>query len=360
MSSIGLVKAEKRALVERYARPDNFKASVQLLNTLVPLAALWWAAALSVEVSYWLTAAVTLVMALFLVRVFVLMHDCGHNSLFAGRNLNRGAGFLLGVLAGMPQYVWSKHHAYHHATNGNWDKYRGPFAIITVDDYAKLGEKQRRSYRRQRHLSILPLAGFVYLLFNPRYTWLKGNEQLLWHLARGGRAADFKTRYWADWTEYRHMTANNLVLLPAWAAMAWAIGPALFFTVYVLSISLGGAIGIILFTVQHNFEHSYASGDEGWDYDTAAIDGTSMLVLPRWLHWFTADIAYHHVHHISAAIPNYCLAACHAQYQHLFDTVRRIRLAEVPAALKFILWDRRARQIVSVAEFEHQAEAQPI
>ena len=136
--------------------------------------------------------------------------------------------------------------------------------------------------------------------------------------------------------------------------MSWYVGPALFFTVYVISVSLAGGAGIVLFTVQHNFEHSYATGDEGWDYDTAAIEGTSFLVLPRWLNWFTANIAYHHIHHLSATIPNYLLAKCHAEYEPLFSDVTRVKLSGIPGALKYILWDTRARRIISVAEYRQQ------
>ena len=351
MSSISLIKEHKRALISRYAKPDNFTGLVQLLNTLLPFAALWYAAVQSAGISYWLTAGITLLIVLFLVRIFVLMHDCGHGSIFRTGRLNKGAGFVLGVLSGMPQYVWSQHHAFHHSTNGNWAKYRGPFVVATSDDFAAMDARQRRNYELIRNIWLLPLHAFVYVLFNPRYTWLKGSASLLWHVLTG-RRAEFKTRYWSTPLEYWHMTWNNVVLLSLWLVMSLAVGPALFFSIYIVSTSLASAVGITLFTVQHNFEHSYASGDEGWDYDTAAIEGTSFLVLPGWLNWFTANIAYHHVHHLSASIPNYRLAQCHGEYQHLFERVVRIRLADIPAALRCILWDTRARRIVSVAEFE--------
>jgi omega-6 fatty acid desaturase (delta-12 desaturase) len=151
-------------------------------------------------------------------------------------------------------------------------------------------------------------------------------------------------------THYRHMTWNNLVLLAGGSLMAWLVEPWLFLSCYVVSGSLAGGYGIVLFTVQHNFEHSYASADEGWDRDEAALHGTSFLVLPRWLNWFTADAAYHHVHHLCAGVPNYRLAACHRAHDGLFATVRRVRLAEIPAALKHILWDVAARRLVSVDE----------
>ena len=351
MSPGKLVKAQRRALVDRFATPDNLKGCWQIANTLIPYAALWYAVALSAEISYWLTAACTLLMVLFLMRIFVLMHECGHGSAFRSGGLNRGCGFLLGVLAGMPQYVWSQHHAFHHSTNGNWAKYRGPFIVDTVDEYAAMNEKQRRRYRLLRRIPMLPLHAFVYALFMPRYTWLMGTLSLLRHVVRGEKA-EFRTRYWSSPAEYWHMTWNNIVLLTLWVAMSLAIGTALFFAVYLASVTLATTVSLIIFTVQHNFPGSYASGDEGWDYHEAAIRGTSFLVLPAWLNWFTANIAYHHIHHLSASIPNYRLAECHREYQDLFTDVARVRLSEIPAALEYILWDARARRIISVAEFE--------
>lgn len=366
MSPTTRIKQQKRTIINRHTGADNVKGLVQALTTLAPLAALWYAAVLSTGVSYGLTAGVTLLMSLFLLRVFVLMHECGHGSLFRTARLNKAFGFIFGVVSGMPQYVWSQHHAYHHATNGNWAKYRGPLDIVTVDDYAAMTDEQQRRYRRARNIWLAPVAGFLYLIFNPRMTWLKGSIGLVRHVLKRkiarpdlsikAHAAEFKTPYWASAQEYRHMLWNNVVLLGAWVAMSLSVGPALFFTVYVISVSLAGGAGILLFTVQHNFEHSYASGNEGWDYDAAAIHGTSFLVLPRWLNWFTANIAYHHIHHLSARIPNYRLVKCHDEYQHLFSDVTRIKLSQIPGALKYILWDTRSRRIISVAEYQQQKQ----
>lgn len=368
MSSIDRIKQQKRSIVARYATPANAKGFAQAATTLVPLSALWYAAAMSAGVSYLLTAAVTLLMSLFLLRVFVLMHECGHGSLFRAARLNRIFGFVFGVVSAMPQYVWSQHHRYHHATNGNWAKYRGPLNVLTVDEYAALTERQRRRYQRARSIWVAPLAGFMYLIFNPRFTWLKGSLGLVAHVVRGklarpdvsikAHAAEFRTPYWSSLREYRHMFWNNVVLLSAWALMSWCLGAALFFTVYVISVSLAGAAGIVLFTVQHNFEHSYASDDHGWDPDVAAIRGTSFLVFPRWLNWFTANIAYHHIHHLSPRIPNYRLPECHEAYQELFREVKRIDLRHLFEALKYVLWDTRARRIISVAEFQKSRQMQ--
>jgi omega-6 fatty acid desaturase (delta-12 desaturase) len=328
---------------------------------LVPLAALWYAVVPSAGVSLWLTAGVTLLMSLFLLRAFVLMHDCGHGSPFRSARLNKAFGFALGVVTGMPQFVWSRHHAYHHATNGNWEKYRGALNIRSVDEFRAMTARQQRMYLMVRTLWMAPFAGFVYLIFNPRFTWLVGSVGLIGHVLRRkiaqpgvsikAHAAGFETRYWNGAEEYRHMSWNNAVLLTAWALMSLYMGPALFFTVYLVSLSLTGAAGLVLFTVQHNFEHSHATGSEGWDSDGATVHGTSYLIFPRWLGWFTADIAYHHVHHLSSRIPNYLLAECHNEYQHLFTDVTRIELSQIHKALKCILWDTRSRRIISVAEY---------
>ena len=370
MSSIRRLKEEKRAIILRYSQADNAKGMTQVLTTLAFLALLWWIAVRSVDVSRWLTALAVLLISLFALRVFVLMHECGHGSLFRTHWLNRACGFLLGVIAGMPQYVWSRHHNYHHAHNGDWDKYRGLYTTLSVDEYAAMTDAQQRMYRRKCSIAVAPFAGLIYAIFNPRFTWLKGSVGLVSHIVKGkvaqpnltirALAAGFETRYWQSKKEYWHMFWNNVALLNIWVLMSWACGAERFFTIYLISTSLAGGAGIVLFTIQHNFEGSYASNSRDWDYDTGALEGSSFLILPHWLNWFTANIAYHHVHHLSAKIPNYRLISCHNEYQHLFSDVTRVKLSQVPKALKYILWDTRAQRIISVAEYRQQIEVDPI
>ena len=331
------------------------------------MALLWWAAVWSVAVSRWLTAAIIVLLTLFTIRVLVLMHECGHASLFRSRSLNRVFGFLFGVVAGMPQYVWSKHHAFHHATNGNWEKFRGVLTTPSTDEFAAMSAAQQRTYQYTRTMVLAPLGGFIYLIFNPRFTWAKGTIGLLVHVAKAKiarpqvsireHAAGYRTRYWNSWQEYRHMSLNNALLLPLWVLMCWAVGTGLFAVVYITSVSLAGGAGIALFTVQHNFEHSYATDSARWDYDTGAVKGTSFLVLPGWLNWFTANIGYHHIHHLSVRIPSYRLAACHKDNQELFACIARVKLSQILDASKCILWDRRAERIISVAEYRRQSSA---
>ncbi len=363
-SLIARITEQKWTFIHQHENSNDFRGLTQVLTTFGPLALLWWAAALSAQVATGLTVLVVLLISLFTLRVFALMHECGHGSLFRTQRLDRTFGFLLGVAAGMPQYVWSRHHAFHHSHNGNWEMYRGPYTTLSVDEYAALTARQQRMYRWKCSMVGAPIAGFIYLIFNPRFTWLKGSIALAAHIVRQKiaqpdlsmqvHASSFRTSYWKSAKEYRHMSWNNLVLLSVWVLMCYALGTSLFFLIYLISVSLAGGAGILMFTVQHNFKHSYASDTEHWDYNAGAIAGTSFLILPAWLNWFTADIAYHHIHHLSSRIPNYCLVECHNEYQHLFSDVTRLRLVEVPGALKYILWDTRARQLISVAEYRQQ------
>jgi omega-6 fatty acid desaturase (delta-12 desaturase) len=349
-------------MIGEYSKSEDLKGLAQIFTTLVPFVLLWWAAIRLSSMSLWLAAIPVPLIVLLSVRVFGLMHDCGHGALFRSRWLNRAVGFMLGVMSGMPQYVWAQHHNYHHAHNGDWDKYRGPYATLSVDEYEALTLAQQRLYRFKCSVSAAPLAGFIYLIFTPRFTWIRGSIGMLIHTIRMKlsqprvslfeHAATYRTRYWKSAREYRHMLANNLVLLSGWALMCAACGTARFFSIYLISLSIAGGAGIVLFTVQHNFEHSYASDSEHWDIDTGAIEGTSYLVLPSWLNWFTVNIGYHHIHHLSASIPNYRLPACHDRYQYLFSNVARVSLRELPGALKCILWDKGAQRIISVAEYQ--------
>jgi omega-6 fatty acid desaturase (delta-12 desaturase) len=362
VSSSDHVKDQQRTIVRRHSHSSNVKGATQVLTTLACLALAWAMALTAARVSDVATVAATLLIVLFTLRVFALMHECGHGSLFRSQRLNRAGGFALGVVSGMPQYVWSQHHNYHHAHNGNWERYRGPYTTPSLDEYSAMSAARQRLYRCKCSLAAAPLVGFIYLIFNPRFTWLKGSIGLLIHVLKAKamqpdvplrhHARAYQTRYWASNREYRHMLWNNVVLLILWTGMSWAFGAALFFKIYLISVSLAGGAGVVLFTVQHNFEHAYASNSRDWDYTSGALQGTSFLILPAWLNWFTVDIAYHHIHHLSARIPNYCLAECHHEYEHLFADVTRVKLSQLHAALKCILWDARAERIISVLEYQ--------
>ncbi len=336
-------------LVKKYSKRSNAVAIWQITATLLPFIALWVIVSKVYPISVWLCLFPIIGISLLFVRLFVLMHECGHGSLFRSRTANKWCGFALGVICATPQYVRSKHHAYHHATNGDWSKYRGPLDTLSTEEYAAMTIRQQRFYRYSRHVIFAPLAGLFYLLINPRYTWAVGSLRYLFHVVCGKR---HHLKYWKTRKDYWHMCANNVVLIAVWVLMCWAMGVALFFTIYLITMTIAGSIGLILFTVQHNYEGAYATSSETWDYYKGAIEGTSYLSLPAVLNWFTANIGYHHIHHLSATIPNYRLAQCHRDNSSLFNDVKTIRLTEVLPSLKYILWDIETHRIISIRQFE--------
>lgn len=363
MNNIELLKKETRTLVKKYAVRSNSKSLYQTLNTLIPYGFLFWLCTYCLQQeNYWLFAGAMFMLVLFIVRVFMVMHDCGHKCMYRTQTLNRVVGFITGVIVGIPQYVWSKHHDYHHATNGNWRKYRGPLSTVSVDEYEQMTPGQQRTYRMTRHILFAPVGAFMYFIVNPRINWAIGTIQFVRYavvakLRAPSRSlkeivAQFQPRKWKDGREYWHMTGNNVALLSAWYLGSRYFGTEVFFTTYLLSLTLAGSIGLIVFTIQHNFDHAYASDDQGWDFYEAALYGTSFLTFPPIFHWFGLNIAYHHIHHLSSFIPNYNLPKCHKEYAALFEDVPRIRLRDVPRTMKNILWDTQSRQIITVKEYE--------
>lgn len=340
-----------------YTKKSNLIATRQVLLTLIPFLLLWAGYVYSVKISYWYAIPFLILVSFFILRMFVLMHDCGHGALFKSRRANHIVGFALGVLTGMPQFVWSKNHDFHHKTNGDWEKYGGVFSITTTDRYASFSKKEQKKYRLLRHPAILVPAGFIYVLFNPRFNWILGNLTMLVKIIKPllkfdlsksiNTAQKWESKYWKGKKDYLHMTYNNLVLIFIWILMCKTIGTSEFFLLYVTSVSLAGSLGILTFAIQHNFEDAYATGTAQVNHYRAALEGTSMLVLPKVLNWFTADIAYHHLHHLSTAIPNYQLAACHKEWESLFVNVKRIHLKELMTTFKYQLWDPETQKVVA-------------
>ncbi len=346
-----------RSKLAPYKIKSNAFASWQVLTTLVPIMLAWSFYFLFLEQAIILFVPFCIILVLFIMRSFVLMHDCGHYSLFSSKHGNQLAGFILGVITGMPQMVWAKNHNYHHKTNGDWIRYGGVFNILPVDRYNLLSAKKKERYWRLRQPLILIPAGFFYVLFNPRFNWIIGTvilgyqtiQQLVFLNFSKAKSIveNCKSRYWKTPKDFRHMTYNNLALLCIWYLASESIGPAKFFPLYITSTAIAGSLGILLFTIQHNFEGSYASDTHRVDHHRAAIEGTSMIMLPKVLNWFTADIAYHHLHHLSPSIPNYNLARCHRDNEHLFSRVKRVRLREVLSTFDYQLWDKDKEMVVS-------------
>lgn len=310
-----------------------------------------------------LLVPVLLLLVLLSARSFALMHDCGHGSLFSTPLLNRAAGFLLGGLNAIPQYPWSRGHAFHHKHNGNWALYRGPSSLLSVEQFSALSARQQFWYGLSRHPLMLFPGGFFYLIIRARLQLLLGSCQwvsaMVSHLATRGWAGvadlpqltrDFKSSHWYTRGELADLAANTVVVLTSWWLMGQWLGHGLFWTCYATVMTLSAAIFICIFFVQHNFPGSYANGQEGWSYLRGATEGSSNLQLPALLHWFSADIAFHSIHHLCERIPNYRLRACHQANQHLLTEATYLRLQDIPSCFRLILWDSQKLKLVTIAE----------
>ncbi len=314
---------------------------------------------------YLAISPILIILSLLSSRAFSLMHDCGHRSLFRSRWLNRVIGFFLGVLNAIPQYPWSRDHAFHHRNNGNWEVYRGPVDVLTLQEYESLPKLKKLLYSISRHWLMLFPGGFFYLVIKPRLTLIVAMatflgsllSELLFKILNGdflnlfSIASRFKPKYsgYGDTSgELIDLVANNFLVITSWFLMSRWLGAGLFWSCYSIIMMISAAIFICIFFVQHNYEGSYAHRTDQWDLFLGATQGSSNLVLPRVLNWFLADISYHSIHHLCESIPNYNLRACHNRNKSLLSGAKYLKLQDIPACFKYILWDENLQELSSI------------
>jgi acyl-lipid omega-6 desaturase (Delta-12 desaturase) len=324
-SVVPFAGADWRRAVEPFVGPDARRASFQLVTTLVPLAALMWA--IHIVLPHSLVAAILLAVptAGFLVRTFIIMHDCAHGSFLPWRRANDLVGFITGVLTLTPFGQWRRDHALHHASSGDLDRRgHGDIHTLTVREYLARSPRDRWMYRAVRHPLSLMLVGPLYLMVSNR-------------IRPKSTATGKSQKISVDLT--------NLAILLTAAGAVWLFGWSALLLVYFPAMYLAAMMGVWLFYVQHQFEDAYWESHEGWDYATAALRGSSHLVLPPVLQWFTGSIGLHHVHHLAPRIPNYRLQRC-------LDSTEMLQMAPVvtmrsgTAALRLALWDEDARRLI--------------
>ncbi|MDQ0229877.1 fatty acid desaturase [Metabacillus malikii] len=303
----------------------NTKASIiQLINTLGPYFLLWILAYLSLSVSYVLTLAISVVAAGFLVRVFIIFHDCCHYSFFKNRTANKVLGTLTGVLTLFPYSQWQHDHSIHHATSSNLDKRgTGDIWVLTVDEYLAASTWKKIAYRIYRN-------PFVMFGLGPIYVFLIMNRF-------NKKGAKRKERLNTYLTNFLILLVGGLVCL--------VIGVKAFLLVQGPIFLISGTLGIWLFYVQHTFEDSYFEHNEEWNFVLAAVEGSSFYKLPKLLQWLTGNIGYHHVHHLSPRVPNYKLEEVHNHTEPL-QQVPTITLWTSLKSLKFRLWDEQNKKFV--------------
>jgi omega-6 fatty acid desaturase (delta-12 desaturase) len=313
-----------KEIVAQYQEPSFGRALWQTVNTLVPYAALWYLMYLSLAVSWWITMPLAILAGAFLVRVFIIFHDCGHGSFFKSRKANDALGIITGLLSFTPYQHWRREHAIHHATSGDLDRRgTGDLWTMTVVEYLESSRSKRFAYRLARNPLILFVAAPLFLL-------------LVKHRFPKADAAQ---------RERRWVYGTNLVLLGMALALTAAFGLKAYLLIQLTVLLVAGSVGFWLFYVQHQFDGVYWERGDAWDYTTAALQGSSFYKLPRVLQWFSGNIGFHHIHHLSPRIPNYHLEKCH-QAEPLFQSVKSVTLFCSLKSLTFRLWDEQRRKLV--------------
>jgi len=279
---------------------------------------------LSLTVSWWMTMPLAILAGAFLVRLFVIHHDCGHGSFFKSRTGNDILGFITGVLTFTPYHHWRWEHAAHHATSGDLDRRgMGDLWTLTVREYLESSRWKRFAYRLVRNPIILFVVAPLFTMVG-KHRFPKAQ-------------AGLRERRSVHWT--------NLTILGMAIALGLTFGLKAYLVIQFTIIMVAGSTGFWLFYVQHQFDGAYWEHGEGWDYTTAALQGSSFYKLPKVLQWFSANIGFHHIHHLSPRIPNYNLEDCHKS-EPLFQNVKPITLFSSFKSLTFRLWDERHRKLV--------------
>jgi omega-6 fatty acid desaturase (delta-12 desaturase) len=337
-ASIAAGRLAARCAVYRGADPK--RAIVQLIVTGGLFLSLCAAMMLSVERAFWLTVVLTLPTAGLLVRLFIIQHDCGHGSFLKSRAANDWLGRLVSLVTLTPYGCWRRAHARHHAASGNLDRRgTGDVKTLTVKEYRASSRRARAAYRFYRNPLVLLLVGaplhFMVLQRLPPRMSLASREA------------------WGS------ILSLNTAIVVLYGFLVAAVGVEALLMAYLPTIVIASWIGGWMFYVQHQFEHANWTRDEDWEFHAAAIHGSSYLVLPRILQWFTGSIGLHHVHHLNSMIPNYRLQECLDDTPEL-RSMSRLTIVQSLKCARLGLWDEERQRLVGFPAIQKNATARAL
>lgn len=319
-------------IVRRFQQPSTLRASWQIVNTFVPYVLCWIVMSRTIQQSYWITLPFAVLAAGLLVRIFIIFHDCGHGSFFKSRTANNVTGFISGMLTFTPYYHWRWEHAIHHRTAGQLDRRGvGDVWTLTVREYLESSRWRRFAYRLSRNPVVLFLLAPLYV-FIVRQRFPSSSAQA-------------RERYSAYWM--------NLAILVMVVGLSAVLGIENYLLIQLTVTAISGGAGIWLFYVQHQFEETYWERGDDWSYIQTALKGSSFYKLPRVLQWFSGNIGFHHIHHLSPRIPNYNLQRCH-DADPVFQTVQPMTFFSSLKSIPAHLWDEQRKKLVGFRHIRQQ------
>lgn len=320
---------------------QKWKSIWQLCNSFIPFFILWYLMFLSLDISYWLTLLLAFPTTGFMVRMFIIQHDCGHGSFFESRKANDLVGMFCSIFSLTPYHYWRTSHAIHHAGAGKLEaRGIGDIYTKTVNEYVGLSKWGRFKYRLYRNplilFMIVPTILFLVIYRFPNY----------------------KHKELKKYQKSVYLTSVAIASLMG--TLIWLIGFRDFLLIQLPITIITSSTGAWLFFVQHQFEDTYWARKENWDFTKAALEGSSYYKLPKVLQWFTGNIGFHHIHHLSPRIPNYLLEKCQKEIP-LFQKARTLTLRSSLRSIFLTLWDENQNKLISFRQFKKfHLKVQPV
>ena len=325
-------RKEINRIVVPFAKASNGRAAWQIINTLIPYTILLSAMYFMIYngVNYFFVLLVAIIPALFLVRIFILFHDCTHSSFMKSKTAMTIFGHIFGVLVFTPFHKWQKEHITHHRTVGNMDKRGvGDVWTMTVEEYKNCSRIKRFGYRLYRNPLVLFIIGPAYIfLVNQRFP--VKNVTL---------------------KEWKSLIITNIALVAIVTLVSLTIGFNYYIMIQLPVIMIASSLGVWLFFVQHQYEEVYWEQSEKWDITEAALKGSSVYRLPIILDWFTGNIGYHNIHHLNARVPNYRLRKLFRSTKE-FRTSKEVKILESIKLAKLFLYDVKNKQLITYRKYK--------
>lgn len=321
-----------RSMLKKYQQPDTSKAVIQILNSFLPYIGLWILMYFSLNWSYLITVGLSIPAAFFLIRIFVIQHDCGHQSFLKSRKVNNFLGFTSSAFSTIPYKFWSQTHNLHHAHNGQME-YRGigDITFLSTEEFQALPTWRRNLYRLFRSPAVtFFFAPIIYLIFSIRYPLVQIKA---WKKVR------------------RSHLLNNFALVIGYTTLAIFVGWKEFLLILVPTLFFFGMIAYWLFYIQHQHEENYKAEKGQWDHLLASMRGSTYYKLPKLFQWLSGNIGFHHIHHLNSQIPNYHLERCVAENPIFNEYVTTLNFRQSLKCINLALWYEQERRMISFREY---------